>query len=112
MANHCGSTIFVSYDEQIGVNLTAAQTYNNYMDCHVTFQTSLGKQMKIDVTFIDTEICCDQMTLYDGFYNNGTLLGKCCVHYCKEQHDLLYTRSNSIEPTSLLRMNVRGSIQK
>ena len=74
--NDCGSTIYVSYDEQIRVNLTYSSHYSNYMDCNVTFETSPGMQMKIYVGYTDIESCCDWLELYDGDPDNTNLLGE------------------------------------
>ena len=76
LVNNCGSTIVISNDEQIRVNLTAAHNYSNNMNCNVTLQSSPGKLLKIDVAYINTESCCDWVAIYDGYSNNGTLLGE------------------------------------
>ena len=45
--SNCGTTIDVSFDEQLRIMATSAYYYEPNMDCHVTLRAPVGDNLKL-----------------------------------------------------------------
>ena len=71
--SNCGTSIDVSFDEQLRIMATSAYYYEPNMDCNVTLRAPVGDNLKLKFKKLDI-YPSDKLSLYHGSSKSNDLI--------------------------------------